>query len=115
MGARLARSTRNESYAAWAEKSWDWLAGVNYIDGEYNAEHAGCRGVGRAASDALAGGTSKGDPGAGNHVLALGELTPVTKGDRAGAAILTAFLVVSMLAGMWWLMRDETMPWQRPR
>uniref|UniRef100_A0A8H7KAQ9 Mannan endo-1,6-alpha-mannosidase n=1 Tax=Bionectria ochroleuca TaxID=29856 RepID=A0A8H7KAQ9_BIOOC len=32
MGARLARYTDNATYAEHAEKTWDWLWGVNYID-----------------------------------------------------------------------------------
>ncbi|KAG7284193.1 hypothetical protein NEMBOFW57_010556 [Staphylotrichum longicolle] len=268
MGARLARYTRNESYAAWAERSWDWLVGVKYIDDQYNVydgahyqnnctiidkaqfsynaavlaeglahmyaytnastkwhtplaglvnrtltffffpdgimveqpcerpDAVGCNtdqlsfkgymhrwlatatllapfladlvlaalrssAAGAAAScdpgdgtcgfrwttgsydgstgtgqqmSALAalvsllvthegvapplteatGGTSAGDPGAGNHVFKPGELAPIAKGDRVGAGALTAFLLASMLAGMWWLMRDETKPLKRP-
>ncbi|QUC21769.1 uncharacterized protein UV8b_06012 [Ustilaginoidea virens] len=32
MGARLARYTQNDSYAVRAEKAWDWLWGVQFID-----------------------------------------------------------------------------------
>lgn len=32
LGARLARYTDNATYAEYAEKTWDWLWGVNYID-----------------------------------------------------------------------------------
>ncbi|KAK8913267.1 hypothetical protein H634G_08499 [Metarhizium anisopliae BRIP 53293] len=32
MGARLARYTNNETYAKRAEKAWDWMTGVGYID-----------------------------------------------------------------------------------
>ena len=41
MGARLARYTNNESYAIWAEKSWDWLVQVHYIDDQYNVYDGG--------------------------------------------------------------------------
>ncbi|KAK2063680.1 family 76 glycosyl hydrolase [Colletotrichum caudatum] len=34
IGARLARYTKNDTYAMHAEKTWDWLWGVNYIDHE---------------------------------------------------------------------------------
>ncbi|KAI0017957.1 glycoside hydrolase family 76 protein [Xylariomycetidae sp. FL0641] len=30
--ARLARHTRNATYAAWAERVWDWSAGVGLVD-----------------------------------------------------------------------------------
>lgn len=32
MGARLARYTDNNTYAEWAERQWDWLWNVKYID-----------------------------------------------------------------------------------
>ncbi|KAK4154505.1 glycoside hydrolase [Chaetomidium leptoderma] len=32
LGARLARYTSNDSYAVWAEKTFDWLWSVEYID-----------------------------------------------------------------------------------
>ncbi|KAK1760280.1 glycoside hydrolase [Echria macrotheca] len=34
LGARLARYTQNETYATWANKQWDWLWSVGYIDNE---------------------------------------------------------------------------------
>ena len=45
MGARLARYTGNDSYAEYAEDTWDWLMGVGYINDEWdvydgaNVEH----------------------------------------------------------------------------
>lgn len=36
LGARLARYTGNQSYADWAEKTWDWVKGVKLMDDEYN-------------------------------------------------------------------------------
>ncbi len=36
LGARLARYTRNESYAEWAEKTWDWMSSAGLIDGNFN-------------------------------------------------------------------------------
>jgi len=41
LGARLARYTHNDTYAEWAEKSWDWLIGVKYIDDQYNIYDGG--------------------------------------------------------------------------
>lgn len=41
MGARLARYTHNETYAEWAEKAWDWMVGVGYIDQDYNVYDGG--------------------------------------------------------------------------
>ncbi|KAK4251323.1 glycoside hydrolase [Corynascus novoguineensis] len=36
LGTRLYRFTDNETYADWAEKSWDWLTSVGLIDDEFN-------------------------------------------------------------------------------
>ena len=45
IGARLARYTGNETYAKYAEETWEWLWGVNYIDHErwlvYDGGHVG--------------------------------------------------------------------------
>jgi len=31
LGARLARYTANNTYAEWAEKTWDWITAINMI------------------------------------------------------------------------------------
>jgi mannan endo-1,6-alpha-mannosidase len=36
LAARLARYTHNDTYAGWAEKAWDWLVALKYIDDQYN-------------------------------------------------------------------------------
>ncbi|KAK3724752.1 hypothetical protein LTR37_000800 [Vermiconidia calcicola] len=36
MTARLAYHTGNKTYVDWCEKVWDWMAGVNLIDDNYN-------------------------------------------------------------------------------
>ncbi|OAA66610.1 Glycoside hydrolase, family 76 [Niveomyces insectorum RCEF 264] len=36
LGARLARYTNNQTYADWAEQTWDWIQGVGYMDAQYN-------------------------------------------------------------------------------
>lgn len=36
MGARLARYTGNTSYSDFAEKTWDWMTGVGFMDAAYN-------------------------------------------------------------------------------
>ncbi|KAI1154163.1 glycosyl hydrolase family 76-domain-containing protein [Nemania diffusa] len=35
LAARLALYTGNSTYADWAVRTWDWMAGVNFIDGNY--------------------------------------------------------------------------------
>ncbi|KAK6857367.1 mannan endo-1-6-alpha-mannosidase DCW1-like protein [Apiospora arundinis] len=36
LGARLARYTNNQSYADWADKTWDWMQSVGFMDKDYN-------------------------------------------------------------------------------
>ncbi|KAL1878782.1 hypothetical protein VTK73DRAFT_7539 [Phialemonium thermophilum] len=36
LGARLARYTKNETYAKWAEETWDWVTGVGFMDAKYH-------------------------------------------------------------------------------
>lgn len=36
IGARLARYTKNDTYAQYAEKSWDWTRGVGLIADNYD-------------------------------------------------------------------------------
>ncbi|KKY32566.1 putative glycoside hydrolase family 76 protein [Diaporthe ampelina] len=36
LGARLARYTNNQTYADWAEQTWDWVRGVGFMDNDYN-------------------------------------------------------------------------------
>jgi len=41
LATRLARYTENATYSEWAEKSWEWMVGVRYVDGEYNVYDGG--------------------------------------------------------------------------
>ncbi|KOS23011.1 Mannan endo-1 [Escovopsis weberi] len=41
IGARLARYTGNQTYADWAEKTWDWLEGVGLLDAKTYAIYDG--------------------------------------------------------------------------
>lgn len=36
LGARLARYTNNDTYAQYAEKTWDWIQSVGLMDADYN-------------------------------------------------------------------------------
>jgi mannan endo-1,6-alpha-mannosidase len=62
------------------------------------------------------GGTSKGDPGAGGNEISRSrdgdppkkDYPPMTAGQQAGAAILTAVVLGLLLLGMFWLWLDET-------
>lgn len=60
---------------------------------------------------AAKGGTSKGDPSAGSQgdnpagpgAATSGALKPITTADRAGAGILTAFIVAGLVVSTWWI------------
>lgn len=41
IAARLARYTRNDTYAEWAERAYDWTRGVGYIDDDFNVMDGG--------------------------------------------------------------------------
>lgn len=41
LGARLARYTGNQTYADWAEKTWDWMMGVGFMGKDNEALYDG--------------------------------------------------------------------------
>ena len=50
LAARLARYTGNSTYRDWAEKSYDWMAGIGLVDGNYNVydgadDSSNCTGI----------------------------------------------------------------------
>ncbi|PHH93011.1 hypothetical protein CDD83_2500 [Cordyceps sp. RAO-2017] len=59
------------------------------------------------------GGTSKGSPGAGGDDIgrehpAGPSYRPITAADRAGAAVMTAIVLLGMLVGIFWVFLDES-------
>ncbi|KAG5923849.1 hypothetical protein E4U53_003494 [Claviceps sorghi] len=65
-----------------------------------------------APATAETGGTSQGSPGSGGNDVGRTEprppsYKPITAGDRAGAAILTAAVLMAMIAGIGWMFVDE--------
>ncbi|KAI0405294.1 cell wall glycosyl hydrolase [Xylaria palmicola] len=53
IAARLARYTGNQTYADWAEKVWDWMNEVQFIDADFNVYdgagvEGGCAQISRA-------------------------------------------------------------------
>lgn len=59
------------------------------------------------------GGTSKGNPGLGGGDMGRDdpkppEYRPITAGDKAGAAILTAVVLIGLITGIGWIFVDET-------
>lgn len=51
------------------------------------------------------GGTSQGNPnaGSGGDTIVTGPVQEITTGDRAGAGILTAIVLITMIGGTWWM------------
>ena len=50
LGARLARYTGNSTYSEWAEKTYDWMAGIGLIDSNYHVydgadDNSNCTGI----------------------------------------------------------------------
>lgn len=41
IGARLARYTKNQTYADWAEKTWDWMQNVGFMGTDNDALYDG--------------------------------------------------------------------------
>ncbi|KAL2256346.1 hypothetical protein VTK26DRAFT_1812 [Humicola hyalothermophila] len=41
IGARLARYTGNQTYADWAEKTWDWMVDVGFLTDDYHIYDGG--------------------------------------------------------------------------
>lgn len=37
----MARYTKNTTYSDWAEKTWDWVESVGFIDADYNIYDGG--------------------------------------------------------------------------
>lgn len=54
----------------------------------------------------LTGGTSVGDPDAGNNGGSYLPYQPLTAGDRAGAGFLTTLILVSLIATFTWMASD---------
>ena len=87
----------------WTAGSWDGQAGV----GE---QMSGLEVIQSTLIDSVpgpvgngTGGISKGNPAAGTTSSSIVPMEAITTGDRAGAGILTALLLVALVGGAWWL------------
>ncbi|KAG7138537.1 Mannan endo-1 like protein [Verticillium longisporum] len=98
----------------WTEQGkWDGLQGVGP---QMMAMQAALSNIVASRPDpvtASSGGTSTGDAAGGGEDIGRSEpgsnrTTPIKGGDKAGAAIVTIILVVALIAGFFWLLRDET-------
>lgn len=95
----------------WYETAWDGSEGV----GQQMSALAAINSVlipleGLPAPLTLStGATSKSDPSAGTNLGNIGNtLAPITTADRAGAGIATFLILVSLIAGTYWLLAVET-------
>ncbi|EFY93522.1 glycosyl hydrolase, putative [Metarhizium acridum CQMa 102] len=66
LGARLARYTGNKTYAEWADRAWDWVEGIGFVDNQTHAVHHG------AKTDSNCKRTSKAEITANNAIFVLG-------------------------------------------
>lgn len=56
------------------------------------------------------GGTSKGDPNAGNQRDTVVKYTKITQASRVAAGILTMLVMIGMIGGAWWVIDDGFTP-----
>ncbi|KAH7316606.1 glycoside hydrolase family 76 protein [Stachybotrys elegans] len=100
----------------WSEGKYDGSTGVGQQMSAMEAALT-CMIQDRAAPlTSGTGGTSEGDPNAGSGGDSPADTTPlegwqarkITAGDTAGAAILTIVIILGLVAGIIWLMLDET-------
>ena len=93
----------------WNSKTWDGHSGVGEQMSALSVIQANLISKVSAPVSAASGGTSKGNPAAGSNgdnptQAADPKLTdPITTGDRAGAGILTALVLGSLLGCVWWI------------
>jgi len=93
----------------WMNPTWDGLYGVGEQLSALAVIQSNLIFVGDVSPPVTnsTGGTSKGNPNAGNgDGSGTGSPTakkPVTTGDRAGAAILTALVLLAVLGASWWM------------
>ena len=93
----------------WNTKTWDGKYGVGEQMSALSVIQANLIAKVSTPVTSVSGGTSKGNPAAGSNgdnpsQAADPQLTsPITTGDRAGAGILTAMVLGSLLGCVWWI------------
>lgn len=94
----------------WSSTTWDGKYGVGEEMSALSAIQSVLITKVRAPVTADKGGTSKGDASAGSQgdnpqtaVLPSGYTSKITAGDKAGAGIITALVLASVLGGVWWI------------
>lgn len=90
---------------SWTNGTWDGTYGVGQQLDAMQIFMANIVQDARSPVTRKTGGTSTGDPSAGTSSnTGIGApTTPITTASRAGAGILTAFVVVSWLGAIWWM------------
>ncbi|GAB7334290.1 hypothetical protein MBLNU13_g06322t1 [Cladosporium sp. NU13] len=96
----------------WYEDGWDGTYGVGQQMNALEIFQTNLEDQVAGPLSNSTGGTSKGNPSAGTGPDSsgggggggrAGSSNPITGGDRAGAGILTALVVVFVLGGAWWM------------
>lgn len=94
----------------WSSTTWDGKYGVGEEMSALSVIQSTLITKVRAPVTAAKGGTSKGDASAGSQgdnpntaVLPSIDTKRITTGDKAGAGILTALVLGSLLGGVWWI------------
>jgi mannan endo-1,6-alpha-mannosidase len=83
---------------------WDGTSGVGQQMAAIEVIQSNLIGQSRAPYTNTTGGTSVGNPNAGaSSIQDPAAITPSTTGDRAGAGILTTFVLVGLVGGLLWM------------
>lgn len=90
---------------SWATGTWDGAFGVGQQMNALEVFQSNLIATARGPVGNDSGGTSVGDPNAGSQ---SGSSSPesydiITTADRAGAGILTALVLISMVGGGYWI------------
>jgi len=117
----VVRTLRSSTEGAVASCLADGTCGFRWDRGEYDGDTAVAAGQQMSALAALStmlinqqrvlngpltnttGGTSQGDPNAGQKFEGISPPRPITTGDRAGAGIVTAVVLASFLGSIVWM------------
>jgi mannan endo-1,6-alpha-mannosidase len=85
--------------------AWDGTSGVGQQMSALEVIQSNLIGQATGPVTNTTGGTSVGNSNAGGDSDTLSDLngSPTTAGDRAGAGILTALILVSVVGGAWWI------------
>lgn len=86
----------------WTRREFDGETGVGEQMAVLDVVQANLAGAVPGPADSNSG-TSKGDPNAGSNSDTDFQFNTITGGDKAGAGILTALVLITMFSGSWWM------------